>query len=171
MIKVYCDGSSSGRSDKPGGWAYVIVREEKGEEFVLACGYGGDPSTTNNIMELTAAIKGLEKFVEMGLEGPVDLVSDSQYTLGLACGSYTPSKNIELAQKLYELAKQTGMQSLWVRGHGGSLWNCRCDSLAKRGKYEISVGMDPEAEQMCDKLFASRPGRNIRRPLKKQESK
>ena len=55
MLSIYADGSSTGKSDNPGGYGYVILRDGK----PIATGHGGDPSTTNNRMELQAAISGL----------------------------------------------------------------------------------------------------------------
>jgi ribonuclease HI len=154
VISIYTDGSSHSSGGKPGGWAWVIVKKtlESGEQ-VLAAGYGGDPSTTNNRMELTGAIKGLEAVSTMYLPSwqVVELVSDSQYTLGMANGSYSPStdaqgnrKNGDLVDRLQELARkylsrddETGRpRTRWVRGHDGDVFNTRCDSLAKRGKSE-----------------------------------
>lgn len=132
MYKIYCDGSSSGKSNQAGGWAFVITDDDD----IIYCDYGGNPQTTNNIMELTAAIKGMEWFVDNDLEGVVELISDSEYTLGLASGRYHPSKNIELAKRIRELAVRTGAKCIWVRGHKGNILNERCDSLAKRGKEE-----------------------------------
>lgn len=158
MISVYTDGSSHARGGKPGGWAFVIVKNVGFfDEQVLGAGYGGDPTTTNNRMELTGAIKGLEalegiQLFDKAYDGQlVELVSDSQYTLGMANGSYSPStdtqgnrKNGDLVDRLQELAQRvlsrdekTGRpRTRWVRGHEGDTFNERCDSLAKRGKKE-----------------------------------
>lgn len=157
MISIYTDGSSHSSGGKPGGWAFVIVYsrpEVLGDPktAVIAAGYGGDPSTTNNRMELTGAIKGLEALSQhINFKGHnVELVSDSQYTLGMANGSYSPSmdangqrKNGDLVSRLQELSQKYLSKALsgrpltrWVRGHEGDTYNERCDSLAKRGKKE-----------------------------------
>lgn len=139
MISIYSDGASSAKGGKPGGWAFVIVRDEA---EVLACGYGGNPNTTNNVMELTGAIEGLKKAIGLyaaGLikpEEPWELVSDSQYVLGMASGEWHPTKNVELANEIAKLAKSLNVRIRWVPGHSGIVWNERCDSLAGRGKAE-----------------------------------
>lgn len=135
-ISVYSDGSSGGRSDEPGGYGWVVLREG---HPVLA-GYGGDPSTTNNLMELEGAIEGLRAVLNAGLHLSgirVELVSDSQYVLGMAAGKFHPSKNIEKVAEIKELSRQLGVSFRWVRGHSKEPWNERVDSLAKKGKLEI----------------------------------
>jgi len=135
MISVYTDGSSTGRSERPGGWGYVIVNSD-GE--VLCVGAGGSPQATNNTMELEAAIRGLARCIKMGLDSQtIELVSDSQYVLGLASGRYTPLKNKEQAAALRALAKQAGCQFRWVKGHGLDKWNEKCDQLAKHEKQKL----------------------------------
>lgn len=156
MISIYTDGSSHARGGLPGGWAFVIVRDG----FPVVANFGGDPSTTNNRMELTGAIKGLETLDALIrehalLDQPpfgqvVELVSDSQYTLGMASGAMSPSmgpdgvrKNGDLVDRIRELADRLltkgsdgKPRTRWVRGHDGDTYNERCDSLAKRGKKE-----------------------------------
>lgn len=148
MLSVYCDGSSTGKSDKPGGWAFVIVATRRRlltlepYEVVLSCGYGGDPSTTNNRMELLAAIRGLEELDRLVAaagcaRGPAELVSDSQYTLNIACGAFSPQKNLDLTERLRALmVAGEPIDIRWVKGHSSNVWNSRCDSLAKKGKEE-----------------------------------
>ena len=151
MISVYSDGSSSGRSNQPGGYGWVVLLD--GEP--VRAGYGGDPSTTNNRMEMQGAISGLEAIralfggadrqASVAAYKPrpshdgdrlVELVSDSQYTLYVANGRFSPTKNLDLAAKLRHLYQTLGVQGRWVRGHSGDVWNERADSLAKMGKLE-----------------------------------
>ena len=143
LVEVYSDGSSHARGGKPGGWAFVVLLDGK----PFRCGYGGDPSTTNNVMELTGAIMGLRwvdgpfrKRLEKYADARVVLVSDSQYVLGLADGSNSPKKNLALADELFDLATRLSVATRWVRGHTGDPWNERCDRLAKRGKEEAMSG-------------------------------
>ena len=137
MISIYCDGSSSGKSDKPGGWAWIIVVD--GRDF--RCGSGGEPKTTNNRMEMRAALEGLLYLkTRSGLhleDHTIEVVSDSQVTLGLMSGKHTPSANTDLAVPLTELAAQLGARGRWVRGHCGDIHNERCDRLAKIAKKKI----------------------------------
>jgi ribonuclease HI len=140
VISIYCDGSSSGGSKKPGGYGYVIVTTMTGMPPVeIAWGYGGSPATTNNLMEMEGAIQGLLKALEMGLHEwpqPIELVSDSQYTLGIASGGYNASTNLEEAARLRDLALKVKCRFRWVRGHQGEVFNEACDELAKLGKTE-----------------------------------
>jgi ribonuclease HI len=150
VISVFSDGSSGSKGGKPGGWAWVIVRDAgQPQEQVLAAAYGGSVSTTNNIMELTGAIEGMRALQAMQASGVVrrdevcELVSDSQYTLGITSGKYTPVKNVELAKAALAFGvsvlavDRDGLpRTRWVRGHQGDTWNERCDSLAARGKRE-----------------------------------
>ena len=135
MIYVYSDGSSTGRKDRPGGWAYVIV-DDKGQ--VYQANYGGCMRTTNNIMELTAAMKGLKAAHALGLHtiDKIQLVSDSQYVLKLAKAECVPSKNVFLAKQVLQLAGMTDCDFRWVKGHSKEPWNDRVDRLAKKGKEE-----------------------------------
>ncbi len=133
--QVYADGSSTGRANREGGYAWIVLKN--GEP--LYASYGGSPSTTNNLMELEGLIKGLEALLasELYKGEAVELCSDSQYALGIANGTYTPVKNKEPCDWLRELAKRTGAVTRWCRGHAGvDEWQERCDSLAKKGKEE-----------------------------------
>lgn len=147
MISIYSDGASSAKGGQPGGWGFVIVRDET---HVICAAYGSDPSTTNNIMELTGAIRGMEAALEqirLGMIGrgePIELVSDSQYVLGLASGRFTPSANLELAKQAKQLLSTLRGKDRWVRGHKGDVWNERCDSLAGKGKQEAKIQRQSE---------------------------
>lgn len=135
MISVYADGSSFGRSNQPGGWAYIIVKDG----VQICSGYGGSPKTTSNVMELMGAIEGLKALIANGLVNtgePIELVCDSKYVLGLASGEYKPKKNVSLATEIRRLAIATGITTRWVRGHAGETFNEQCDVLAKQGKEE-----------------------------------
>lgn len=136
MISIYADGSSTGRADQPGGWGFVIARDGR----PLLCGYGGDPKTTNNRQELMGAIKGLEAALRLDLVDSIELVSDSQYTLGMASGAYMihEGRNEDLIFPLRKLMKHLGATTRWVRGHIGDPLNERVDRLAKRGKREAT---------------------------------
>jgi ribonuclease HI len=101
---------------------------------------GGDPSTTNNLMELEGAIQGL-RYLRRHPEvvGTISLVSDSQYVLGLASGKSSPSKNVEKATELRNLAIELKVSTRWVRGHSGDHWNEVCDRLSRAGKEAQNV--------------------------------
>lgn len=135
MWSVYCDGSSSGKSNKPGGYGWLLVFEGN----LIQWGYGGSPSTTNNLMEMEALIRGLEEVLRLDpkKERSIEFVSDSRYALGIATGEYQPSKNYEQAIKLRKLAlSRPDLKFRWVRGHNGDKYNEAADMLAKQGKLE-----------------------------------
>ncbi|MBK7863939.1 MAG: hypothetical protein IPJ65_36095 [Archangiaceae bacterium] len=110
MLSVYCDGSSTDRGGRAGGWAFVVVRD--GVE--LTAGSGGAKATTNNLMELAAARAGLEAATKLKLaDEEVELVTDSRYVLEQLGG---------------------GVRGRWVRGHSGEQFNERADALAHQAK-------------------------------------
>lgn len=133
-VKIYTDGACKGNPG-PGGYGCIIVRGGKTRELK-----GGTRETTNNIMEMTAAIVALQQ-----LEKPseVELTTDSQYLVkgitewihgwirkGWKTASKQPVKNKELWQKLNTLNKKHQITWVWVRGHNGHPENERCDALA-----------------------------------------
>lgn len=132
---------------------------------VLARGAGGDPSTTNNVMELTGAIKGLEwVLANRKDEWLVELVSDSQYTLGMANGAWNPSANLELVATLKGLYEKTRCwRARWVPGHTGDTYNEQCDKMAKAEKEKIKAQAKAEAIQkmLLESKAASEVGRSV----------
>lgn len=144
MVEIWSDGSSSGKSNLPYGWAYIILQDND----VICAEYGGGPSGTNNIAEMEGAIRGIRAWGKMALRHKrsgetVVLVSDSQITLGLATGQYAPSKNVEAAAELRELFSKHCTGIKWVRGHTGVPANERVDSLAKKGRDEFRALSSP----------------------------
>ncbi|KTC88983.1 ribonuclease HI [Fluoribacter dumoffii] len=141
-IEIYTDGACKGNPG-PGGWG-VLLRY-KGQEKTL---YGGETHTTNNRMELMAAIKGLE-----ALKRPctVDLYTDSQYlrqgmtewlanwkSNGWRNSKKEPVKNADLWKLLDELASRHQIKWHWVKGHSGHIENDRVDALANQAIEELS---------------------------------
>ncbi len=145
---VYSDGACSGNPG-PGGWAWVS----------LACGeiregYGGEPQTTNNRMELIGAIQGLQAIGERISKGELpagllEIRTDSQYVKngvtiwisswkrnGWRTAGKAPVKNRDLWEALDALSTSLGARWTWVEGHSGEAWNERCDELARRGVAE-----------------------------------
>ena len=134
-ITLYTDGACSGNPG-PGGWGAIL--EWEGHEKELS---GGEISTTNNRMELTGVIRGLE-----ALKAPcvVELYSDSKYVIdalekGWAAGwqkrgwvksDKKPALNPDLWQRLLELCQIHQVRCHWVKGHGENPKNNRCDELA-----------------------------------------
>lgn len=135
QVRLYTDGACKGNPG-PGGWGCVLMYKAKKKELS-----GGEASTTNNRMELTAAIAGLSALKE---PCEVTLYSDSKYlvdsvTQGWARAWYkngwkksdgSPALNTDLWIQLLLLLDQHEVTLEWVRGHNGNEYNERCDRLA-----------------------------------------
>ena len=141
-IKIYTDGACAGNPG-PGGLAAVIILENKKKEL-----YGGEKLTTNNRMELTAAIKALEYCAEQEKKQPslkhVRIFTDSTYVkegITVWINSWEKNnwktadkknvKNVDLWKKLRELTKFQKIEWHWVKGHSGDPMNDLADKLAK----------------------------------------
>src|ERR1700694_1955344 len=137
VVEIFSDGACRGNPG-PGGWG-VLLRAEGAEREL----YGGEADTTNNRMELTAAIRALE-----ALKRPsrVHFYTDSLYVQkgisewvrdwkrrGWRTAGRKPVKNIDLWQRLDELAALHDVEWHWVRGHAGHPENERADQLANKG--------------------------------------
>ena len=137
MIKIYTDGSCLGNPGA-GGWAAVLVDEKNRREEI----FGGEAHTTNNRMELTAAIRALEK---ISLGQSVELFTDSSYLKnaftngwlvrwkknGWKTAAKNPVLNKDLWLALDELISTRAVKFNWVKGHAGNFFNERCDELAR----------------------------------------
>ena len=122
QLTVYTDGSCLSNPG-PGGWGAIILRKN-GEPERLS---GGHPHTTNNRMEMTAAIKGLEA-TPPGTAVAVN--SDSQYLVNTMTLNWKRRKNQDLWQQLDSLSESRYVTWFWVRGHDGDHWNSEADRLA-----------------------------------------
>jgi len=134
VIEVHCDGSSNGRSNSPCGWSYILTAN--GE--LKGCGFGYIAGGTNNVAEITGALEGLKHARSIGCTRAI-LVSDSQYTLGMAGGTMNPTKNLDLVKALRDVVAEMRVVTRWVAGHGdGSTFDSKlnqwADKLAKAGK-------------------------------------
>ena len=140
-ISIFTDGACRGNPG-PGGWGVLILLE--GEEISL---YGGENSTTNNQMEMMAAIKALEYFQETTA---IELVTDSSYLKdgiekwihgwkknGWKTSAKKPVKNQELWMKIDVLNQFHEVQWKWVKGHSGHRENEIADLLANKGIDEL----------------------------------
>jgi ribonuclease HI len=136
-IEIYTDGACKGNPG-PGGWGALL--KWGGHEKEL---WGGESSTTNNRMELTAVIEALKAIRR---REPVVVYTDSQYVQkgvtewmkswkarGWKTADRKPVKNIDLWQQLDELLAGHHVGWRWVRGHSGHDGNERADALANRG--------------------------------------
>ncbi|HEX4768201.1 MAG TPA: ribonuclease HI [Lichenihabitans sp.] len=136
-VIIWTDGACSGNPG-PGGWGAILRAGSREKEL-----FGGAPATTNNRMELTAAIKALEALTR---SCEVDLYTDSQYVRGGVTGWISgwkrngwrtadrkPVKNIELWQELDAAATAHKVRWHWLKGHAGHPENERADELARQG--------------------------------------
>ena len=139
-VVIYTDGACLGNPG-PGGWGAYLV--SGGHEKDL---YGGEPDTTNNRMELMAAIAALESLTRRCV---VDLHTDSSYVRngimswvanwkrnGWRTSAKQPVKNVDLWQRLDETAAAHDVTWHWVKGHAGDPGNERADALAGQGARE-----------------------------------
>ncbi len=139
-VIIYTDGGCKGNPG-PGGWGVLMMYNGREREL-----WGGEPHTTNNRMELMAAIAALE-----ALKRPcrVELYTDSQYlrngittwiggwkARGWKTAQNDPVKNVDLWQRLDEAQRRHKVSWHWVRGHSGHPENERVDGLAQRGIAE-----------------------------------
>lgn len=134
-VTIYTDGACSGNPGVGGWGAILFYRDEKRE----ISGY--EENTTNNKMELTAAIKALERLKE---PCEVELYSDSAYLVnaflegwltkwqmnGFKSSNKKPVQNVDLWQKLIELNNTHKITWIKVKGHADNVYNNRCDALA-----------------------------------------
>ena len=140
QIEIFTDGACSGNPG-PGGWGVLLRWNGVTKEL-----YGGEADTTNNRMELTAAIKALNALKE---SCEVDLYTDSVYVRnGISSwidswkannwktSAKKPVKNAELWQQLDEARSRHKVSWHWVKGHAGHPENERCDELARKGVAE-----------------------------------
>lgn len=144
LVELFTDGACSGNPG-PGGWGCVL--RWRGNERELS---GAELQTTNNRMELTAAIRGLE-----ALKRPssVRLTTDSQYLVkgvtewlpgwvrrGWKTSSGGGVLNRDLWERIGELSRIHRIQWVWVRGHAGHPENERCDRLAREAIARLVAG-------------------------------
>lgn len=133
-VQLYTDGACRGNPGK-GGWGAILVYGVYEKELS-----GGERETTNNRMELTAAIKGLSALKE---PCEVTLYSDSKYIVDAYLNGWVDSwqaagwrrgrevlKNLDLWEQLYALTNIHKVSFVWVKGHNGHDYNERCDRLA-----------------------------------------
>ena len=141
LVKIYTDGAARGNPDGPGGFGTVLEYvDSKGQLHTKEISQGYK-KTTNNRMELMAAIAGLE-----ALNRPceVELYSDSKYVVdafnqhwidgwikkGWKRGKNEPVKNVDLWKRLLSAKEKHQVSFIWVKGHDGHPQNERCDILA-----------------------------------------
>jgi len=140
-IRLYSDGSSLGNPGA-GGWGTILKYKESVKELS-----GGNPHTTNNIMELTGVVEGLKALKE---PCEVEVISDSKYVVqginewlsnweknNWITAGKSPVKNLELWKEYLEVSKKHTINATWVKGHAGHIENERCDVLAKNEAQKL----------------------------------
>jgi len=167
-VTIYTDGACSGNPG-PGGWGAILTMGEHQKELK-----GGEAHTTNNRMELSAAIAALEALTK---PCQVDLYTDSEYVRGgitswihgwkrngWRTADKKPVKNVDLWQKLDAALARHQVQWHWVKGHAGHPMNERADQLARDGIAAIRAGA-------VGALSKSPPPGATPRPVKRDEAK
>ncbi len=143
-VVVYTDGGCA-PNPGPGGWGAILISGRHRKELC-----GGEPDTTNNRMELTAAIAALEALKK---HSRVELHTDSQYVHkgiesyihgwkrnGWKTADKKPVKNVDLWQRLDAARERHEVHWRWVKGHAGHTENERADELAREGRKRGRVG-------------------------------
>jgi ribonuclease HI len=141
-VTIYTDGACRGNPG-PGGWGALLVSDGREKEL-----WGGEQLTTNNRMELTAAIRGLEALRK---SCRIDIYTDSQYVRngirewlaqwklrGWKTADKKPVKNQDLWEALDALVTGHEIEWHWVKGHAGHPGNERADELANRGIDDLA---------------------------------
>ena len=147
-VVVHTDGACSGNPG-PGGWGAILQFGDREREL-----FGGAPATTNNRMELTAAIEALRALKS---ECVVELHTDSEYLKngiskwihgwkrnGWKTADRKPVKNEDLWKRLDEAARGHDITWHWVKGHAGTHGNERADELAREGMAPFKPKREPQ---------------------------
>lgn len=157
-VQIYTDGSARGNPDGPGGYGVVLQFTDSKGQLHEKTMSGGYVKTTNNRMELMAAIVGLES---LNRPCEVELYSDSKYVTDAfnqrwidnwvannwKRGKSGPVKNIDLWERLLAAKEPHRVSFIWVKGHAGHPQNERCDMLATAaadgGDLAVDYGVEP----------------------------
>lgn len=162
-VSLFTDGACIGNPG-PGGWAFILKHPDSG---TFREGSGGMVDTTNNRMEITAVIFGLESLKQSSL---VKIYSDSEYLVlaieerlnrwkaaGWRRGKRSKGtvKNLDLWKRLYDLLQKHEVHAQWVKAHAGHPENERCDhlALAEAVKFKSKVRSSDDATSEEPDLF------------------
>ena len=154
VVELFSDGACRGNPG-PGGWGVLLRYRGKEKEL-----YGAELDTTNNRMELMAAISGLENLKRACR---IRITTDSQYVMkgitewmagwkkrGWKTADRKPVKNVDLWQRLDTALRDHQVEWQWVRGHTGHPENERADALANRGIDEMLATMKNTKREAAD---------------------
>ncbi len=149
---AYTDGACSGNPG-PGGWGVLMVAREGAEVVKERTLNGGEPDTTNNRMELLAAISALEALTR---DTALTIVTDSAYVKngvtewihgwkrnGWKTAARAPVKNVDLWQRLDAAQARHQVTWRWIKGHAGHAENERADELARAGMAPFKPAAKP----------------------------
>ena len=153
MYEIYTDGavSGNGKENAPGGWAYVSLKDDE----IIARESGGEIGTTNQRMELTAALRACQELDRLDPFGDAKIYSDSAYLSrcfkenwwknwrvnGWRNSKKDPVANQDLWEKLITyFMKAPGYDFIKVKGHAGNKYNEMVDQLAVRAKESVANG-------------------------------
>ncbi|VAW98678.1 Ribonuclease HI [hydrothermal vent metagenome] len=141
VVEIFTDGACRGNPG-PGGWGVLLRFGDKEKKL-----YGGESDTTNNRMELMAAIKGLQA---LNRSAKITVTTDSKYVMqgitewivnwkkrGWKTANKKPVKNVDLWQTLDKEIQQHNVEWKWVKGHSGHRENEIADELANQGIDEL----------------------------------
>jgi ribonuclease HI len=163
-VAIWTDGACSGNPG-PGGWGAILLYGDKEKELC-----GGEPETTNNRMELMAAIASLNALTRAC---KIDLHTDSQYVKGGVTGwmkgwkrngwrtaDKKPVKNQDLWEALDAALQRHEIAWHWVKGHAGNEMNERADALARAGMAPFKPKKE-KSEAETTRRFAAAPGSTL----------
>ncbi|MSQ07914.1 MAG: cyclic pyranopterin monophosphate synthase MoaC [Dehalococcoidia bacterium] len=143
MIEIYTDGACLGNPGGPGGWGAVVVEDSRQQEFS-----GYEPGTTNQRMEVLAAIKGLEQ-TPPGSQ--IKVISDSQYVVKTMSSGWQRNANRDLWARLDAVVADRRVRWEWVKGHSGHPFNELADRLATgAAKDGAARGAQPTIAPVSD---------------------
>jgi ribonuclease HI len=125
MSVIYTDGSCLKNPNGPGGWAFCIIQEND-KDIYYYC--GGESSTTNNRMELTAVIEALLIINS----NKCTIYSDSKLTINCAEKNWKRKANLDLWLKYDEVSYGKDITYIWVKAHNGNMYNEKVDKIAKK---------------------------------------
>lgn len=150
---AYTDGACSGNPG-PGGWGVLLVARENETLMKESTLSGGAPDTTNNRMELMAAISALEA---LSRPSPITIITDSVYVKdgitrwlagwkqnGWKTAARKPVKNTDLWQRLDAARLPHQVEWRWIKGHAGHAENERADALAREGMAPFKAAHKPQ---------------------------
>ena len=129
MIEIYTDGAYSSSRER-GGWAFVVVEDNKKTHS----SFGSANKTTNNRMEIMAALKAMLWIEEKQIKEST-IISDSMYVIGTMTRDWKKNKNVDLWVQMIDVASKINVKWKHVKGHSGNYFNDYCDMLAVHGSH------------------------------------